>query len=92
MAAPPSNACAQRATTCASSAAPQGQTELTGDVTTGAGLVEAMVGVDTVLHLATSAGKKDVQQTRNVVDAARAAGVTHLVYISIVGVDVNPYP
>ena len=63
-----------------------------GDVTTGTGLAEAMHGVDTLLHLATSAGTKDVAQTRNVVDAARAAGVTHLVFISIVGVDVNPYP
>ena len=69
-----------------------GPDRVVGDVTTGAGLAEAMRGVDTVLHLATSAGKKDPRQTQNVVDAARAAGVTHLVYISIVGVDVNPYP
>ena len=69
-----------------------GPDRATGDVTTGDGLVDAMRGVDTVLHLATSAGAKDVAQTANVLDAARAAGVTHLVYISIVGVDVNPYP
>jgi uncharacterized protein YbjT (DUF2867 family) len=69
-----------------------GPDHLVGDVTTGEGLADAMRGVDTVLHLATSAGKKDGAQTRNVVDAARAASVTHLVYISIVGVDVNPYP
>jgi uncharacterized protein YbjT (DUF2867 family) len=65
---------------------------VTGDATTGAGLAEALRGVDTVLHLATSSGKKDLRQTQNVVDAARAAGVSHLVYISIVGVDVNPFP
>jgi uncharacterized protein YbjT (DUF2867 family) len=69
-----------------------GPDRATGDVTTGAGLPEALRGVETVLHLATSSGKKDVRQTRNVVDAARAAGVSHLLYISIVGVDVNPFP
>lgn len=62
-----------------------------GDLTTGEGLAEALVGVDTVLHLATTAGSKDVTQTRNLVEASRAAGVRHLVYISIVGVDVVPY-
>jgi uncharacterized protein YbjT (DUF2867 family) len=66
--------------------------EFVGDLTTGAGLAEALSGVDTVLHLATSAGSKDVAQTRNVVDASLAAGVTHLIYISIVGVDEVPYP
>ena len=69
-----------------------GPDRVVGDVTSGEGLTEAMRGIDTVLHLATSAGKKDPQQTQNVVDAAVAAGVTHLVFISIVGVDVNPYP
>ena len=65
---------------------------VTGDVTTGEGLAGAMRGVDTVLHLATSGGRKDPQQTQHVVDAARAAGVSHLVFISIVGVDANPFP
>jgi uncharacterized protein YbjT (DUF2867 family) len=69
-----------------------GPDRLTGDVTTGAGLAAAMRDVSTVLHLATSAGSKDVAQTQHVVDAARAAGISHLVFISIVGVDVNPYP
>jgi uncharacterized protein YbjT (DUF2867 family) len=63
-----------------------------GDLTTGAGLDAAFAGVDTVLHLATSAGAKDLAQTRHTVEAAKAAGVTHLVYISIVGVDDIPYP
>ena len=69
-----------------------GPDRVVGDVTTGEGLTEAMGGIDTVLHLATSAGKKDPGQTQNVVDAARAAGVSHFMYISIVGVDANPYP
>ncbi len=45
-----------------------------------------------MLHLATTASRKDVAQTSVLVDACRAAGVTHLVYISIVGVDAVPYP
>jgi uncharacterized protein YbjT (DUF2867 family) len=66
--------------------------EYRGDLTTGAGLKEALVGVDTVMHLATAASGKDVHQTQQLVDAAKAAGVTHFVYISIVGVDEVPYP
>lgn len=62
------------------------------DLGTGAGLADAFANVDTVLHLATSANSKDIGQTRNALDAARAAGVTHFIYISIVGVDVVPYP
>jgi uncharacterized protein YbjT (DUF2867 family) len=64
---------------------------IVGDLTTGDGLDVALDGVDTVLHLATSASKKDVGQTQRLVTAALAAGVTHLVYISIVGVDIVPY-
>lgn len=60
-----------------------------GDLATGAGLAEALDGVDTVLHLATSASKKDVAQTRRLLDAS--AGVKHFVYISIVGVPTVPY-
>jgi len=63
-----------------------------GDLTAGTGLEAAFAGVDTVLHLATSAGAKDTRQTQHAVDAAKAAGVTHFVYISIVGVDQVPYP
>ena len=69
-----------------------GPDRLIGDLTSGAGLPEALSGVTTVLHLATTAGSKDVTQTRRLIDAARDAGVQHLVYISIVGVDVVPYP
>jgi uncharacterized protein YbjT (DUF2867 family) len=63
-----------------------------GDLTTGRGLADALVGVQTVLHLATTAGPKDREQTRQVVEASHAAGVTHLVYPSIVGVDRIGYP
>lgn len=69
-----------------------GEGRAVGDLTAGTGLAPALAGVDTVLHLATSAGAKDPKQTQNLVDAARAVGVSHLVYISIVGVDDIPYP
>lgn len=69
-----------------------GPGHVVGDATTGAGLREAMDGVGTVLHLASAISQKDIQQTEHIVDAARAAGVGHLVFISIVGVDRIPYP
>ncbi len=59
------------------------------DVQSGAGLAAALEGVDTVLHLATNR-RSDARATQNLVDAARSAGVQHLVYLSIVGVDVVP--
>jgi uncharacterized protein YbjT (DUF2867 family) len=63
----------------------------TGDLLTGAGIREALGGADTVLHLATTrrAGG-DVAATRTLLDAATAAGVRHLVLISIVGIDDIP--
>ena len=59
------------------------------DVQSGAGLAAALEGVETVLHLATNR-RSDARATQNLVDAARSAGVQHLVYLSIVGVDVVP--
>jgi uncharacterized protein YbjT (DUF2867 family) len=55
-----------------------------GDLDTGAGLDAALDGVDTVVHCA-SAQKGDEQRTRLLVDAT--APDTHVVYISIVGID-----
>ncbi|GAB7180581.1 hypothetical protein ATKI12_0412 [Kitasatospora sp. Ki12] len=52
-------------------------------------LDEAMAGVHTVLHLA-GGPKGDDAATRLVVDAARRAGVRHLVYISVIGADRIP--
>lgn len=60
----------------------------TGDLLTGEGIVEAIAGVDTIVHLAT--GLKDVGQARTAIDAAREAGVRHFVLISIVGIDDIP--
>ncbi|MFI0258324.1 SDR family oxidoreductase [Streptomyces sp. NPDC017056] len=59
------------------------------DLRDGTGLAEAVAGVDTVVHCA-SAPKGDTEAAGRLVEAARAAGVRHLVYISIVGVDRIP--
>ncbi len=61
------------------------------DLTTGTGVDEALAGIDTVVHLATTARATDIAHTRVLLDAARKAGTSHIVYISIVGVDVIPY-
>ncbi|MFF4802142.1 SDR family oxidoreductase [Streptomyces sp. NPDC001351] len=58
----------------------------------GAGLEAAVAGVDTIVHCATTQTGGDDKAARNLVAAARRAGVGHLVYISIVGVDRVPFP
>jgi len=61
-----------------------------------AGLAAAVTGVDVIVHAATSPYRRsrqiDVDGTRRLLDAARAAAVPHFVYISIVGVDRIPLP
>ncbi|MQA93162.1 MAG: NAD-dependent epimerase/dehydratase family protein [Streptosporangiales bacterium] len=57
----------------AAPAVPEGATAARGDLTTGAGLAEAVTGVDTVVHCATNAGVRDtwadVAGTRRLGDA-----------------------
>jgi uncharacterized protein YbjT (DUF2867 family) len=65
-----------------------------GDLLTGEGLEQAVDGVGTVVHCASSPTKThqvDVEGTRRLLQAAGRAGVSHIVFISIVGVDLNPY-
>jgi uncharacterized protein YbjT (DUF2867 family) len=65
-----------------------------GDLASGAGIAAAVAGVDAVLHLASDPARPeivDVDGTRRLAQAARDEGVRHIVYISIVGVDVIPY-
>lgn len=62
----------------------------TADLGTGIGLARAFEGVETVVHLA--AGKDQPGEARNLVAAATAAGIEHLVFISIVGIDEIPLP
>lgn len=65
------------------------------DVLTGEGVAEAVRDVDVVVHGATSPGENlyavEVEGTRHVLEAARAAGVGHFIYVSIVGIDRTPY-
>ena len=62
-----------------------------GDLLTGEGLERAMRGVDTIVHCATSPFRKpeqvDIGGTANMLRMAARAGVSHCVYISIVGID-----
>lgn len=65
------------------------------DLATGKGLTAATQGMDVIVHLA-SAGYSnpkqiDIEGTRRLMEAARAAGVAHALYISIVGIDRVPY-
>lgn len=61
----------------------------TADLRTGQGLEPALAGVETVVHCA-SGWRGDAQAAGRLADAANRAGVAHLVYISIVGVDAIP--
>ncbi|GAA0648372.1 NAD(P)H-binding protein [Streptomyces thermocarboxydovorans] len=58
----------------------------------GPALDRAVADVETIVHCATSPRGGDEQPTRNLITAAQRAGVSHLVYISIVGVDRVPFP
>jgi uncharacterized protein YbjT (DUF2867 family) len=78
-----------------------------GDLRTGEGLDAAVAGIDTIVHAATHGGLSegktrlryiyrhpghtDVEGTRRLMDAARRAGVRHVVYTSVVGVDRVPF-
>ncbi len=68
-----------------------------GDLLTGEGLDGAVRGVDTVIHCASSPFRKsrqiDLDGTGRLLEAVARAGVSHVVYISIVGIDrVSSYP
>src|SRR5688572_12856639 len=61
-----------------------------GDLATGAGIPEAVADMDVIVHAASNsrnAGAVDVEGTQRLVDVAWTAGVKHLLYVSIVGVD-----
>lgn len=65
-----------------------------GDLLTGEGLKEAVEGVDVIVHCASSPTKTrqtDVEGTERLLRVAGQAGVSHFAFISIVGVDRNPY-
>ncbi len=65
------------------------------DLETGQGIADAVAGIDVVVHAASSPFKHtqqiDVDGTRFLLEQACTAGVAHVIYISIVGVDRIPY-
>jgi uncharacterized protein YbjT (DUF2867 family) len=65
------------------------------EIETGAGLTEALSGVDTIIHTASSPFKNtqqvDVEGTGRLLEAAKTAGIPHFLYISIVGIDRIPF-
>jgi uncharacterized protein YbjT (DUF2867 family) len=66
-----------------------------GDLSTGAGLLKAVSGMDAIIHAATNLTKlqaTDVVGTRRLLAMAREEGIKHLVYISIVGMEGVAYP
>lgn len=71
---------------------PPGVDVARGDLATGAGLTEAVAGAAIIVHCASKGrGSGDVEGTRRLVEVAARAGVQHVAYISIVGVDRNPF-
>jgi uncharacterized protein YbjT (DUF2867 family) len=68
-----------------------------GDLLTGEGLEAAVRGVNSIVHCASSpfrrARQTDVRGTERLLETASKAGVSHVVYISIVGIDrAQSYP
>ena len=62
------------------------------DLKTGAGVAEAVAGMDVVVHLAAVGNSMvDFEGTRLLLDAAREARVSHVVLISVVGIDRVPW-
>src|ERR671927_1066118 len=65
-----------------------------GDLLTGEGLEQAVEGVDVIVHCASSPTKTrqtDVEGTERLLKTANRASISNFVFISIVGVDRNPY-
>jgi uncharacterized protein YbjT (DUF2867 family) len=77
---------------------PQGVQTVRADVVSGRGLVEALRGCDAVVHLVAIIVEKGGQTfdgviadgTRNVAEAAKAAGAGHLIDMSAIGADPDP--
>ncbi len=63
---------------------------ITGDLNTGTGIAPAVESADTIVHLATGLGRRDVQLTRNLLHATPSTA--RVVVMSIVGIDRIPLP
>ncbi|HZI80738.1 MAG TPA: NAD(P)H-binding protein [Vicinamibacterales bacterium] len=67
----------------------------TADIVTGQGLAAAVADMDAIIHAASDPRgdpAADEEGTRRLAEAARAARVRHLVFVSIVGIDRIPFP
>ena len=69
-----------------------------GDLTTGAGLIKALAGMDAVIHAASATTQltklrvTDVVGTRRLLAMAREEHIRHAVFVSIVGIEGVAYP
>jgi uncharacterized protein YbjT (DUF2867 family) len=64
-----------------------------GDLSAGTGIDSALQGIETVVHCAASLKWPENRgQVRNLIAAARDAGIKHLVFVSVVGADRVPTP
>jgi len=69
-----------------------------GDLTTGAGLIKALAGMDAVIHAASATTQltklrvTDVVGTRRLLAMAREERIRHAVFVSIVGIEGVAYP
>ena len=79
----------------APSTVPPGTEWVQADLETGLGLARAVQGVDIIVHNASSplwhSQQVDVDGTHQLLEQARIAAVSHVVYISIVGIDRLPF-
>ncbi len=75
---------------------PDGVELVRGDLRNGDGLGATLSGAAIVVHCASNAREEgfatDIEGTRILMRAAQAAGVAHIIFISIVGVDRSDYP
>ena len=75
---------------------PHGAELARGDLRTGNGLDAALRDAPIVIHCASNAREEgfatDIEGTRILMRAAQDAGTTHVVFVSIVGVDRSDYP
>ncbi|MBK6316973.1 MAG: NAD(P)H-binding protein [Blastocatellia bacterium] len=77
------------------STALDGASWATVDLGAGLGLREALEDIDAIVHAASdprNAEVADIKGTRLLAEAARDAGVSHLLFVSIVGIDRIPFP
>ena len=69
-----------------------------GDIRTGEGVARALAGMEVVVHAASATREPcrgrstDVGGTRRLLELARSADISHIVFVSIVGIDGVGYP